>query len=97
MRANDIRELRKLTQEVGKWAREMDAMLYGPDPSTQVAPRPIPMLPLDDQYSYIVCKVCQAPAILLRDRKNPAGLAIACMMCREISALPEGLKNFKLE
>lgn len=93
MRANDIREFRKITQELANWAREMDALSQAQAP----APPAIPMLPLNEQYAYIVCKVCSAPAILLRDKKSPTGVAIACMMCREISALPEGLKNYKLE
>lgn len=95
----DIREFRKLTQELGKWARELDALTQAQAQAQtqQEMPRAIPMLPLDDQYAYIVCKVCHSPAILLRDRKNPTGVAVACMMCRDIAALPEGLRNYKLQ
>lgn len=100
MRAAEMRELRKLAELMGKWARQIDLRqqheMIGPYPP---APAGLSsMIPLGEQYSYIVCKRCQSPAILLRDRGNMAcGLAVCCLDCREISPLPEGLKNFRLE
>lgn len=93
--SKEIREFRQFTKEFSGWIRELDAMMHGPTMPAPPAPVATPMLP--EQYSYIVCKVCKAPAIILRDRSNPAGVAIACMLCRDIAPLPEGLKNFMLE
>lgn len=86
MRPKDIRDFRIVTREISAWAREMSRQA-GQDPA------PSASLPLEKElppgYSYVTCKDCDAPAILLHALRSFAAFCPACRVITMIDSIDD--------
>lgn len=91
MRSKDLRNLRGISREISAWAREMDDIRRGqakPAAVPAITPAaPTPSLP--PGYSYVTCKECDSPAILLRAPHSFAALCPACRLITMIDTIDE--------
>lgn len=98
MKSDDLRELRRATKAVKQIARDVremfepsprDTVRYMPDERYSPTRPKHPELSefgIPQDYSYVRCESCSAPAILVRDNTNDC-FAACCLNCSTISHL----------
>lgn len=98
----DFRDLKKITREITGWAREIEAAGAKNRQAQMInaaarpkPPRPAPAPPADvmpslpGEYSFVTCKDCDSPAMLIRGHHSFAALCPSCRVITHLETISE--------